>query len=73
MYKGEGGWGGWAAGGRLHFTIGLFAVATSPRNPGHTVGPVKLRGPKRCLTNVGVNARPMPPIYIRSALRGHIV
>ena len=26
------------------------------------IGPDKPRGPKRCLTNTGVNIRPIPPI-----------
>ena len=32
---GVGGGGGWEAGGGLHFPIGLFGVAMSPRNTSH--------------------------------------
>ena len=53
--------GGWAARGGLHLPIGLFRVAMSPRSASH-ISLEKLRGPKRCLTNTGVNIRPIPPI-----------
>ena len=38
-----------------------FGVALSPRSA-IVIGPDKLRGPKRRLTNAGVNIRPIPPI-----------
>ena len=51
---------GWEAGGRLHLPIGLFGASMSPRNASHR--PSRLKGLKRCLTNTGVNIRPIPPI-----------
>ena len=55
-------WGGgeWAAGGRLYLPIGLFEVSMNLRSASHTLR--QARGPKKCLTNTGVNIRPIPPI-----------
>ena len=61
-YKGVGGGGGrQEARGGLYLPIGLFGVAVSPRT---TIVIVlnKPGGPKRHLTNTGVNIRPIPPI-----------
>ena len=44
--------GGWAAGGRLNLPIGLFGVSMSPRSANY-----RPRGPKRHLTNTGVNIK----------------
>ena len=72
MYKGVGGWvggggvsggGGWETGGGLYLPIGLFGVATVLVQEVLVIGPDKTGGPyKRCLTNTGVNIRPIPPI-----------
>ena len=50
---------GWAAGGPIE----LFGVPMNPRSASYVViGPDKPRGePKRCLTNAGVNNRPISP------------
>ena len=53
--------GGWEAEGRLYFPIGLLGVAMSPKNY-LVIGLDNPGGPKRHLTNVGVNIRPIPPI-----------
>ena len=55
-----GGGGGWEAGGGLHYPIGLFGVAMSPRRL--VMGLDKPRWPMRYLTNTGVNIRSIPPI-----------
>ena len=55
-----GGWDRSEAPGRLYFPIGLFEVAMSIRNI--VIGLHKRGGPKRCLTNTGVNIRPIPLI-----------
>ena len=51
------GGGKWAAGDRLHLPVGLFGVFKGPKNTSH-----KPRGPKRNLTNTGVNFRHKSPI-----------
>ena len=52
------GWaGGSGVGGELQLTIGLFGGFMSPKSASHKPG-----GPKRRLSNTGVNIRPMPPI-----------
>ena len=56
-----GGGGRWEAGGGLYLPIGLFEASMSPRSASHTVGPDKPGGPKRNLTNTGVNITPIPP------------
>ena len=72
MYKGVGWWerggvrcggwwGRWETRGGLCLPIGLFGVAMSPRNTNH-ISLDKPGGPKRRLTNTGVNIRPIPPI-----------
>ena len=53
-----GGGDGWAAGGRLYLPIGVFGVAMSSKSP-IVIGPDKPSGPKRHLTNAGVNTRHM--------------
>ena len=53
--------GGWEARSRLYHPIGLFEVAMSPRTT-IVKGLDKPGGPMRCLTNTGVNIRPIPPI-----------
>ena len=47
----------WAVGGGLYISIGLFEADIVL-----VLGPDKPRGPKRHLTNAGVNIRPIPPI-----------
>ena len=46
----------WAAGDRLYL---LNLLVISPDKP---------RGPKRHVTNAGVNIRPIPPIYVVSSI-----
>ena len=71
MCKGVGGWegggvgggDGWATGDALYLSKRLFGVAMSPRSANdRPSSPDKPRGPKRRLTNTGVNIRPIPPI-----------
>ena len=57
MYKGVGDGGGWLVGGGLQLATGLFGVQKVL-----VIGPDMPRGPKRCLTNTGVNVRPIPLI-----------
>ena len=49
--------GGWEARGRLWDCLEHLRVQEVL-----VIGPDKPRGPKRCLTNTGVNIRPIPPI-----------
>ena len=59
---GVSGGGGWEVGGTLYLLIGLFgvAIATSPKIL--FIGLDKPGGPKKRLTNTGVNIRPIPLI-----------
>ena len=56
------GGGVWEVGGTLYLLIGLFgvAIATSPKIL--VIGLDKPGGPKKRLTNTGVNIRPIPLI-----------
>ena len=56
-----GGKGGWAARGGPYLPIGPCGVAMNLRSVG-LIGSDKPGGPKRHLTNTGVNVRPIPPI-----------
>ena len=61
--NGGGGRGGWEVRGGLYFPTGMFGVAIYESKNCTSHRPIdKPGGPKRCLTNTGVNIRPIPPI-----------
>ena len=53
--------GGWAAGAGLYLLIGWFGVFIRVQEL-LVIGLDNPRGPKRRLTNTGMNIRPIPPI-----------
>ena len=56
-----GGGGKWAAGGGLQPPTGQLGGSMNPRSASHRRR--QARGPKRHLTNTGMNVRPILPIY----------
>ena len=68
-YKGVGGWEG--VGGGLYLPIGLFGASMCPRSASHRPRQDWRAYNARCLTNTGVNIRPIATSHLVPSMGPH--